>query len=128
MQAAVAAWSGDPRFEQADRSVALAHLAYLLGVSPLVARPDDFPAHSLVGISGSFAGWDQNDTLMILLSSDGGPFVTESSPSVLDLLDRADGPCGLRLVQAVCAAILDDATRLIPAARAAAAAAADPPD
>ena len=124
----VASWSGDRRFERVDPLIAMAHLAYLLGISPLVARPRDFPPHALVGISGSFAGWHQNDTLMIMLSSDGGPFVTEWSPSVLELLSRTDGPSGLRLVLAVCEEILDDASRLIPSARAAASAAIDRSD
>ena len=66
--------------------------------------------------------------MMILLSSRGGPFVTEYSPTVLELLDNCEGTGGFELLGAACESILVDATRLIPAARAATSATTERPD
>jgi hypothetical protein len=126
VQDAVAVWSDDERFERASPMLALAHLTYLLGISPLVRRPEDFPAHSLLGMSGAFAGWADKEAFLVLLGSAGGPFVTEWSPSVLEHLEEDGGPRGFRFIEALCDGVLADASRLIPAARAAASAAPAP--
>lgn len=120
-QAFIAAWSDDNSFLQASSTVLLAQLTYLLGISPHVARPEDFPAHALLGISGTFHG--DREMFFVALSSNAGPYACAEDSSTLDLLEDPSAPQGFRLIELLSEAILDRANRLIPSARAAAAAA-----
>lgn len=120
-QAFIAAWSDATSFLQASSTVLLAQLTYLLGISPHVARPEDFPAHALLGISGTFHG--DRDMFFVALSSDTGPYACTEDSSTLDLLEDPSAPQGCRLIELLSEALLDRANRLIPSARAAAAAA-----
>ncbi len=124
VQAAIAVWSDEERFLSANLTVVLAQLTYLLGISPHVARPDDFPAHSLLGLSGTFHG--DRDMFFILLSSAGGPYSCSEDSATLDRLQVSSDPQGFRLVELLSEAILGRANRLIPSARAAVALVPDP--
>jgi hypothetical protein len=116
----IAAWSDDNSFLRASPTVLLAQLTYLLGISPHVTRPEDFPAHSLLGISGTFHG--DREMFFVALSSASGPYACIEDSAVLDLLEDRSAPQGPRLIQLLAEAMLDHANQLIPSARAAAAA------
>lgn len=116
---AVAAWSDDPRYRRESIAVLLAQLTYLLGIAAHVApRPKEFTPHCLLGLAGSYHG--AGEMFMLCLCRPDGPFVCEEHTAAVDLLDSEPAPTGHELIRAVCALLLDHASALIPAARAAA--------
>jgi hypothetical protein len=116
----VVGYTDEPKLHDARPTVLLAWFAYLLGTSGCVTMPEGFGGHGLIGVAGE--GPRHEDEFIIEVMHDGLPPVSTRGSVAMALMGESSELEGPPEIEAIAKAIVAEASELIPAAKAAAAA------